>query len=91
MLEILGLMALILILGAVALGVLKVLFWLLVLPFKVGFWLLKGVFALVLIVPLTLLSLWAASAVLPVIVLAVALPVLLLIGGIVALVRVFVC
>jgi hypothetical protein len=89
MLELLGLMALIVIIGAVAVGLLKMLFWLLVLPFKLGFWLLKGVFALVFIVPLAVISLCVATAVLPAIALVIALPVFLLVGGLVVLVRAF--
>lgn len=89
MLELLGLMALILIVGALAAGLLKLLFCLLVLPIKLGFWMLKGVVALVFIVPLAIISLCVASTVLPVVAFAIALPITLVAGGVVLLVKVF--
>ena len=87
MLELLGLVALIVILGAVAVACLKVLFWLLVLPFKLGWWLLNGVFALVVIVPLVVLSVLVATAAIPVVILVAATPVLIVVGGLIVLVR----
>jgi hypothetical protein len=65
------------------------LFWVLVLPFKLGFFLLKSVFALIVIVPLALISLCVATAVLPAIAFAIALPLLLFVGGVVVLVKAF--
>ena len=85
MLELLGLATLVVLLFAVGIAALKVLFWLVILPFKLGFWLLKGVFALVFVVPLALLTVWALSAVFPVVLLVLLLPVLLVVGGVFAL------
>jgi hypothetical protein len=90
MLELLGLVALVVLLGAVAVGLLKVLFWAILLPFKVGFWLLKGLVGLVVVVPLLLVALWAASAVLPIVLVVIAVPVIFVVGGVIALFRVFV-
>ena len=68
----------------------KLLISLVLLPFQVGLWLLKGVFVLLLVVPLVIISLGAASFILPVIFSVFALPVILGVVGIVLLIRFFV-
>ena len=68
----------------------KLLVSLVLLPFQVGLWLLKGVFVLLLVVPLVIISLGAASFILPVIFSVFALPVILGVVGIVLLIRFFV-
>jgi len=68
----------------------KLLVSLVLLPLQVGLWLLKGVFVLLLVVPLVIISLGAASFILPVIFSVFALPVILGVVGIVLLIRFFV-
>ena len=74
-------------LGLMALGLLKMLFWLLVLPFKIGALLLKGVFGLIFLIPLAIFGALAVSVVLPVFVGVLALPVLVVVAGVIALVK----
>ena len=87
MLEFLFLVAVVFLIGGLAIGLLKLAFFLLVLPIKAGFWLLKGVIGLVFVVPVMIVSLLAASVVMPVVLVVVAIPVLLVIAGIAALVH----
>jgi hypothetical protein len=70
----------------VALGLLKVLFWFVVLPFKLGAWALKGVFGLAVMTVMAVLGL-CAFAFFPLVIAVVALPAVLLVCGIVALVK----
>ncbi|UCG51755.1 MAG: hypothetical protein JSW58_16540 [Candidatus Latescibacterota bacterium] len=67
----------------------KLLFSLLLLPIKLGFWLLKGALGLILLVPLVLISIGAASLVFPLVISLVALPVVAVVVGIVLLVKLF--
>lgn len=85
MLELLGLAALVVLVFAVGMAALKALFWLLILPFKLAFWLVKGAFALFVVIPVALIAIWTLSAVFPVLLLAILLPVLLVVGGLFAL------
>ncbi len=68
----------------------KLLVSLVLLPFHVGLWLLKGVFVMLLVIPLAIISLGAVSFILPVIFSVFALPVILGVVGIVLLIRLFV-
>ena len=73
--------------GLVALGLLKLLLWMVVLPFKIGFWILQGVVTLVFLVPFLILSACAVSVVLPIVFGVIAIPVVAVVIAIVALVR----
>jgi hypothetical protein len=67
----------------------KLLFSLLILPIKLGFWLFKGALGLLLVVPIVLISVGAASLILPMVISLVALPVVAVVVGIVLLVKLF--
>jgi hypothetical protein len=86
MLELLGLAALVFIIGALAIGLLKLLVWLVLLPLKLGFWLLKGLIGLTIVVPLLILGVGVASAFVPLL-LVFLLPVLIIVGLVTAAVR----
>lgn len=84
----------IMIVGAVIFGavavlaiVAKLVFSLVLLPFQIGIFLVKGLFFLVFGLPLLVLSVALASIVLP-IAAVIALPVLVVVGGIVLLVKI---
>lgn len=85
--ELLGLVALLALCGLFLIGLFKLLFWVLVLPIKIGFWLVKGLLGLLLLVPLLVVCMCAAS-VLPVFVGLLVIPVLVVVLGVVALARV---
>jgi hypothetical protein len=77
------------IIGGLALVALvaKIVFSLVLLPFKIGLFLVKGLFFLVFGLPLIILSIAFASIVIPVLAVFV-LPVLVVVGGIVLLVKI---
>ncbi|MEJ2722150.1 MAG: hypothetical protein P8181_13575 [bacterium] len=89
MFELLTLFGLLFLVGAFVVFVAKLLFSLVLLPIKLGFWLLKGVVALIFLVPIIVISLSAASVVVPVVLALVALPVLLVVGAAVLLAKLF--
>ena len=73
--------------GAIFIGMLKLLVWLIILPIKLGFWIFKGIFALFLLVPVLLIAAWAISNVVPFLFLVVAVPLFCLAAGAVALLK----
>jgi len=87
MFELLLIIGFIAFLGALALFMLKVFFGLLVLPFRVAFWLARGILGLVVAGLLALAFLNFFSLTLPLLLLFVLLPVFLLVGFLVFLVR----
>jgi hypothetical protein len=84
--ELLGLVALLAVCGLVLIGLLKLLVWVLILPVKIGFWLVKGFFGLLLLAPLFILWVCAASIV-PVVFGLLVLPVLAVVLGVIVLAR----
>jgi hypothetical protein len=74
--------------GALLVGLLKLFVAFALLPFRLAWWLVKGVVALVLIVPLTLIALNLVFLGLPVILFILVVPLALGVAGLVALVRV---
>ena len=85
MLELLFIFGVLALLGALALGALKALMWLVILPFKVGFWLLQGVVGLIVIIPLAIVGICVLSAFFPLVLALIAVPVVLIIVGFCAL------
>ncbi|MFQ5510244.1 MAG: hypothetical protein ACE5EO_00190 [Candidatus Krumholzibacteriia bacterium] len=79
MLEFLVVVGLIFLAGAMFIGLLKFLFWLVVLPLKLGWWVVKGAVGLVLLIPAAIVAAWAVSSVLPLVLAVVAIPVLVLV------------
>jgi hypothetical protein len=73
--------------GTLLIGVLKLLVAIALIPLKLAWWLVKGVVALVLIVPLTLIAINLVAIGLPVILFVLVLPLVLGVVGLVALVR----
>jgi hypothetical protein len=76
--------------GLVALGLLKMLIWLLVLPLQIAAWVLKGVLGLILLVPIAIIGICAASVVLPIAFGVLVLPVIFVVLGIIGLVKLIV-
>ena len=80
MLDLIGIITL----SFVALGILvlfaKMLVALILLPLKLGIWMVKGALGLLLIVPVTIVAVLLATGVLPVVLLVVAVPLLACIG-----------
>jgi hypothetical protein len=89
MFELLTLFGLVFLFGAFVVFLAKLLFSLVLLPIKLGFWLLKGLLVLVLLVPVMLVSFGAVSVVVPVFFLLAALPVLMVVCGVVLLAKLF--
>jgi hypothetical protein len=87
MFEFLAFFGLVFLVGAFVLFLAKLLFALVLLPIKLGFWLLKGLLALVILIPIMLVSFGAVSVVVPVALGLVALPILLVVGGAVLLAK----
>ena len=85
MMELLVLFGAIFLLGALLLGALKFLFWLVLLPLKLGFCILKGVLALVFLIPALLFAGLAFSGLFPFVVTVILVPVLLVVAAVVAL------
>ncbi len=73
-------------LGVLAVGFLKALLWLVVLPVKLGFWLVKGAFGFALMIVIGVLCV-CAVAILPVLVSVVAIPVIAVACGVIALIK----
>ena len=84
--ELLGVVAVLAVVGLVVIGLLKLLFWVLILPIKIGLWILKGFLGFVLLVPLFILWTCAASFV-PIVIGLLVLPVLAVVAGLVVLMR----
>jgi hypothetical protein len=74
--------------GALLLGALKILFVLVLLPLKIGFWILKGVVGLLLFIPVVLFWVWLLSCVYPIIVAVILVPILIVVAGIISLANV---
>ncbi|UCH83590.1 MAG: hypothetical protein JSW50_14230 [Candidatus Latescibacterota bacterium] len=89
MFECLILIGLIFFFGAFIAFLIKLLFSLVLLPIKLGLWLLKGLLALVLLIPILLISFGAVSAIIPFILAVLALPILIVVGGAVLLAKLF--
>jgi len=89
MFECLVLIGLIVLFGAFVVFLAKLLLSLVLLPIKLGFWLLKGIFALVLVIPVLLLCFGAVSAVVPFVMVVLALPILIVVGAVVLLAKLF--
>ena len=68
----------------------KALFALILIPFQVGLFLIKGLFVLVFAVPIALISFGAVSLAIPLVLTIFALPLVLCIAGVVCLIR-FIC
>jgi len=85
--EFLGVIASLAILGMLVLGLLKLAFWVLVIPFKIGFFLLKGLIGLVFFIPLVVLWACGISVVVPVLIGILALPALAVVFAVVALAK----
>ena len=88
MIELLVVIAGLFLIGALFIGMLKVLVWLIVLPIKLGFWILNGIFGLFVLVPVLLIAAWAISSLVPFLFLLVAIPLFCLAAGAVALLKV---
>ena len=73
--------------GALLIGLLKLFVAIAFIPLKLAWWLVKGVVALVLIVPLTLIAINLFALGIPVILFVLVLPLLLGVAGLVVLVR----
>ena len=65
----------------------KLLFSLILLPFRLVGWLLHGVFGLLICIPLLILGIGAFSLAFPVVVLLCLLPAILLVAGLAALIK----
>jgi hypothetical protein len=85
MLELLIVLGSIFLVGAIVIGVLKLLVWLLVLPIKLGFWIVKGVLGLIFLIPAVIIAAWAVSSVLPFVFAVIVIPVLFVVLAVVAL------
>jgi hypothetical protein len=70
---------------AVLVGVVKLLFGLLLLPFKAAIWLTKGLIGLVFVIPLLIVVYLVAANVVPLVLFAMLLPFVLFIAGVVLL------
>jgi hypothetical protein len=66
--------------AVLVLGAFKLLLALLVLPLKLGLWMVKGLVGLLLFVPAVLFSLWVLSWVMPVALAVVAVPIALFVA-----------
>ena len=73
--------------GAFVIFLAKLFFALVLLPIKLGFWFLKGLLALVFLIPIMLISFGAVSVVVPVVLGLAALPILIVVGGAVLLAK----
>ncbi len=85
MFELLILIAAIAIGGALLVGFLKLIVSLALLPFKVGFWLIKGVLALVILLPLTIIFFNLFAFAVPVVLFALFLPIIIGVIGLLVL------
>jgi hypothetical protein len=88
LIELLIMFGALLFVGALLLGALKILFVLVLLPLKIGFWILKGVVGLLLFIPVVLFSVWLLSCVYPIIVAVILVPILIVVAGIISLANV---
>jgi hypothetical protein len=73
--------------GILLIGLIKLLLGLVLLPIKLGFWVLKGVLALVLLVPLVIIGVNVFAAGIPIVLFILALPLLLLFAGVLLLLK----
>ena len=87
MFELLGLILILMLGGALLVGLLKFFVVIALIPLKLAWWLVKGVVALALIVPLTLIAINLLVFGLPVILFVLVLPLVLGVAGLVVLVR----
>jgi hypothetical protein len=87
MIELLVLVGILALCGALLIGLFKLLIGLIVLPFKLGFWILKGVLALILLVLLFVIGLNVVCAGIPILLFVLVLPFLLLFAGLAFLFR----
>ncbi|MFH1755383.1 MAG: hypothetical protein ABIA59_06730 [Candidatus Latescibacterota bacterium] len=81
MIELLVLLGVLALFGGLLIGLLKLFVCLLILPFKVAFWLAKGVLALVLLVPLIVIGLNVFALGIPILLVVLCLPFILLFAG----------
>jgi hypothetical protein len=87
MFEFLAIVGFMVLFGAFVVFLAKLFFALVLLPIKLGFWLCKGLLALVILIPIILISFGAVSVVFPVILVIAALPILVVVGGAVLLAK----
>ena len=87
MFELLTILGFLFLAGALVVVLVKLLVALVLVPFKIGFWLLKGLLVLLLVVPVIILSLGAASIAAPFVLAVLALPVLFIVGGVILLAK----
>ncbi len=87
MFEILFLIGVLAVGGAILIGILKLLVAIALIPFKLAFWLVKGVLAVVLFIPLVIIGLNVFALGIPIVLFLLFLPLLLGIVGLVLLVR----
>jgi hypothetical protein len=87
MLEILMILGFLFLCGALLIGLFKLLIGLVLLPFKLGFWVLKGVLALLLLVPLIIIGMNVFALGIPILLVILVLPFLLLFAGLVFICR----
>lgn len=87
MFELLTIFGLVFLIGAFVVFLAKLLFALVLLPIKLGFWLVKGLLALVILIPILLISFGAVSVVVPFIFGLAVLPILIVVGGVVFLAK----
>jgi len=83
MFEILLAMGFLILGGMLLIGLFKLLIGLVVLPFKLGLWVLKGVVALLLLVPLVIIGLNVVALGIPIVLAVLVLPFLLLLAGLI--------
>ena len=89
MLELLTVLGVFFLVGALLFVCLKVLCWVVVLPIKLGLFLVQGLLALVLFIPALIISIVAAAFILPVFLSVIVVPVVFAIAGIAVLLRFF--
>ena len=87
MLEILMLVGFLVLCGALLIGLFKLLIGLVLLPFKLGLWALKGVLALLILIPLLIIGMNVFALGIPILLVIIVLPFLLLFAGLVFLCR----
>ena len=89
MFEFLAIAGFIFLFGAFVVFLAKLFFALVLLPIKLGFWLVKGLLALVILIPVLLISFGTVSVVVPIVLAIAALPILIVVGGAVLLAKLF--
>ena len=81
MFEILVLVGFLALIGALLIGLIKLILGLVILPFKLAFWALKGLLVLLLLVPIVMIGLNIFAVGIPILLFILVLPFLLLFAG----------